>query len=146
MSFYTTKTNKHKLGGMIILSSWLPLRNKFPGSVVGTNYDTPCFQAHGDSDPVVSYTLGQQTSTILKRFLTNHEFKTYKAMAHSSSAEELQDVKDFLHKLISEGKKQCIVNDLLLTSKIPKPYFKGLMCNINSALLSNLTKAMPRTG
>ena len=76
LALYTTLTSKHKLGGMIILSSWLPLRNKFPGSVVGTNHDIPCFQAHGDSDPIVSYTLGLQTSTILKGFLTNHEFHT----------------------------------------------------------------------
>ena len=85
MALYTTLTNQHKLGGMIILSSWLPLRNKFPGSVVGTNTDTPCFQAHGDSDRVVPYTLGQLTSTILKGFLTNHEFKTYKGMGHTVS-------------------------------------------------------------
>ena len=103
LALYTSLTTQHKLGGVIILSSWLPLRNKLLGSVVSTNADTPCFQAHGDSDAVVPYEVGQLTAIILKGFLTNHEFKTYKGMVHSTSAEEFQDVKDFLNNLILEG-------------------------------------------
>ena len=115
MALYTTLTNKRQLGGLIILSSGLPLRNKLPGSVIALNTDTPCFQAHGDSAKVVPYTLGQLTSAILKGFLTNHEFQTYKGLAHSLSAEELQDVKKFLFSLIPDGKTKCIVDDFFLT-------------------------------
>ena len=35
-------------------------------------------QCHGDCDPVVPYRWGQLTSTLLKAFLPNHQFKTYK--------------------------------------------------------------------
>ena len=111
LALYTSLTTQHKLGGVIISASWLPLRNKFPASVVNTNAETPFFQVHGDSDKVVPYKLGQLTSTILKGFLTNHEFKTYKGLAHTVSAKEMQDVKNFLHSLISEGKTKYVVNE-----------------------------------
>ena len=44
LALYTTLTKKRQLGGLIILSSWLPLRNKLPGSVIALNTDTPCFK------------------------------------------------------------------------------------------------------
>ena len=71
-------------------------------------------QAHGDCDPVVPYKWGQLTSQILREILPKHEFKTYKVsalswyfshcsdelllqgMMHSSSDEELQDLKKFI--------------------------------------------------
>ena len=38
----------------------------------------PILQCHGDCDPVVPYKWGQLTSTILKRIVKEHEFKTYR--------------------------------------------------------------------
>lgn len=100
LSLYTMLTNKHKIGGLVALSCWLPLHKKFPGSAVAENRDVPCLQVHGDCDPVVPYRWGQLTSTTLKAFMGNHEFKTYKGLAHTSSAAEMQDIKDFLLQLL----------------------------------------------
>ena len=100
LALYSTLTNKHKLGGLIALSCWLPLHKKFPGQAVAENRDVPCLQVHGDCDPVVPYRWGQLTSTTLKAFMGNHEFKTYKGLAHTSSAAEMQDIKDFLLQLV----------------------------------------------
>ena len=58
--------------------------------------DVPILQAHGDCDPVVPYRWGQMTSTAMKGFVKNHEFKTYKGLAHSSGSAELQDIRQFL--------------------------------------------------
>ena len=106
LALYTTLTNKHKVGGVIALSCWLPLHKKFPGAASVENRSVPCLQVHGDCDPVVPYRWGQLTSTTLKGFMGNHEFKTYKGLAHTSSAAELQDVKDFLLELIPAGDKK----------------------------------------
>ena len=65
-----------------------------------TNEDVPILQSHGDCDPVVPYRWGQLTSTALKAFAKNHEFKTYKSLGHSSNANELQDVKTFLQTIL----------------------------------------------
>jgi len=100
LALYTMLTNKHKIGGLVALSCWLPLHKKFPGSAVAENRDVPCLQVHGDCDPVVPYRWGQLTSTTLKAFMGNHEFKTYKGLAHTSSAAEMQDIKDFLLQLL----------------------------------------------
>ena len=70
------------------------------------------FQAHGDCDPVVPYKWGQLTSQKLREILPRHEFKSYKVrdqtqgmlmmmilfqgMMHSSSEEEMRDVKQFI--------------------------------------------------
>jgi lysophospholipase II len=51
------------------------------------NKDIPYLQCHGDCDPVVPYKWGQATSTLLKQFLKNTEFKTYRGMMHGSSDE-----------------------------------------------------------
>jgi predicted esterase len=51
------------------------------------NKDIPYLQCHGDCDPVVPYKWGQATSTLLKQFLKNTEFKTYGGMMHGSSDE-----------------------------------------------------------
>jgi lysophospholipase-2 len=106
LAIYTTLTNKHKVGGLIALSCWLPLHKKFPGAAVVANRDVPCLQVHGDCDPVVPYRWGQLTSTTLKAFMSNHEFKTYKGLAHTSSAAEMQDVKDFLQQLSPAAKEK----------------------------------------
>lgn len=55
-------------------------------------------QCHGDCDPVCPYKWGQMTSSYLKAFLKGSEFRTYRGLAHSSSDEELRDLKAFVEK------------------------------------------------
>jgi len=96
LALYTALNTDHKLAGVIALSCWAPLHAKVSSSVKPTNLSIPFFQAHGDCDPVVPYKWGQLTSTLLKSILKSQEFKTYKGMMHSSSEEEMQDVKKFI--------------------------------------------------
>lgn len=67
---------------------------------VGTNLNMPIVQCHGDCDPIVQYKWGQMTASYLKSFARNVEFKTYRGMMHSSSEEEMSDLKDFINKVI----------------------------------------------
>lgn len=60
--------------------------DNFVQAAVG-NKDIAYLQCHGDCDPVVPYKWGQATSTLLKQFLKNAEFKTYRGMMHASSDE-----------------------------------------------------------
>jgi len=96
LAMYTALNTDHKLAGVIALSCWAPLHAKLASSAKQTNVNIPYLQAHGDCDPVVPYKWGQLTSTLLKSMLPNHQFKTYKGMMHSSSEEEMQDVKKFI--------------------------------------------------
>ena len=96
LSMYIGLSGKYKLAGIIALSCWLPLHKSFPGALNTSNVEVPILQAHGDCDPVVPYRWGQLTSTTIKNFVKKHEFKTYKGLAHSSGAAELQDIAQFL--------------------------------------------------
>lgn len=95
LALYSALTFPQPLAGVIALSAWLPLHKQFP-SIKVTSDDIPIFQAHGDFDPVVPYKFGQLSASLLKTFMKNVTFKTYAGMSHSSSEEELDDMKTFI--------------------------------------------------
>jgi len=99
LSLYTALHTNHKLAGVVALSCWFPLHKQIAGASQ-TNRDIPFLQAHGDCDPVVPFKWGQLTSQLLRDILPNHEFKSYKGMMHSSSEEEMKDVKQFIAKCL----------------------------------------------
>lgn len=86
------------LGGCIALSTFFP-EARFPDPMELTNKEMPFFQAHGENDPILPLKYGVNTSTHLKTFLTNHEFKSYK-MQHECGDRELHDVKAFVEKIV----------------------------------------------
>jgi len=61
--------------------------------------DIPFFQAHGEMDTILPLKYGVNTSKLLKSFLDNHEFKTYK-IQHECSDRELHDVKAFVERVV----------------------------------------------
>lgn len=97
LALYSALTLPQKLAGVVSLSCWLPLHKSFPASFK-TSPDLPVLQCHGDCDPVVPYKWGQMTASYLKAFLKAPEFRSYRGLAHSSSDEELRDMKVFLEK------------------------------------------------
>ncbi|XP_034942529.1 acyl-protein thioesterase 2 [Chelonus insularis] len=99
LALYSALTYPEPLAGVIALSAWLPLHKKFPASAVG-NKDTPVLLCHGDCDPIVPYKWGQMTASLIKKFMTQVEFKTYREMMHSSCDEEMCDIKAFLEKVL----------------------------------------------
>lgn len=46
-----------------------------------------------DCDPVVPYKFGQMSSSVLKTFMKNIVFTSYRGLSHSSSDEEMSDMK-----------------------------------------------------
>jgi len=99
LALYTALTMEKPLAGILALSSWLPLHKSFPEAIKG-NKDTKILQCHGDIDPVVNFTLGQMTADVLSSFCSNLEFKTYQGLGHSSSPQEMNDVKEWLKKVL----------------------------------------------
>lgn len=99
LALYSALKFPKPLAGVIALSCWLPLHKQFPAAAVA-NKDIPYIQCHGDCDPIVPYKWGQMTASLLKQFLKQIEFKTYRGMMHSSSDEEISDLKTFLEKVI----------------------------------------------
>ena len=105
VAYYNGLTNKYKLGGIMALSTWMPMRShivKFAGTDF-PNKTTPILQCHGNADPVVKYEWGVTSKDYVVKHLlggedkaTNFTFKTYPGMGHSSSLQEVQDMADFI--------------------------------------------------
>lgn len=103
LALYTGFSTKYKIGGIVALSCWLPLHKDFPKASAADRTPTlPVLQCHGDCDPVVPFKWGQLTSTLLKKFLPKHEFKTFSGLGHSSSQDELDDIRTFLKEICSD--------------------------------------------
>ncbi|KAF2879616.1 hypothetical protein ILUMI_26555 [Ignelater luminosus] len=97
LALYSALCYPERLAGVIALSCWLPLRKSFPAAQKSPD-DIPVLQCHGDCDPVVPYKWGQMTASLLKTLLKSPEFKSYRGMMHTSSDDELKDVKEFVDK------------------------------------------------
>lgn len=97
LALYSALTYAQPLAGVIALSCWLPLHKGFPAAKKCPD-TVPILQAHGNADPVVSYRFGQLSSSLLKTFMKSVEFQTYQGLSHSSSDEELVDMKKFIAK------------------------------------------------
>lgn len=100
LAIHSALTFPKKLAGIIALSCWLPMNKLFSSSIVTANKDIPILQCHGDCDPIVSYNFGQLTASVLKKISKNVEFKTYNGLMHSSSDEEMNDIKNFIRARI----------------------------------------------
>lgn len=92
LALYAGLTLAEPLGGIIAFSCWLPLHRSFPDAKK-TSSEVPVFQCHGDCDPVVPYKMGQMSASILKSFMKDVTFTSYRGMSHSSSPDELDDLK-----------------------------------------------------
>lgn len=80
MSIFAGLTAPVKIAGIVGLSSWLLLHQSFNSHVPSgdVNKATPLLMGHGDSDPLVRYTLATQTAEILKTSGYNVTLKTYR--------------------------------------------------------------------
>ncbi|KEF61944.1 uncharacterized protein A1O9_03516 [Exophiala aquamarina CBS 119918] len=100
MSLFTGITTPHKLGGIFGLSCYLVLGDKikdFAKEASEANKDTPIFMGHGDSDPLVKLSWGQQTAEVLKKELGHKvEMKVYRGLAHSADPEEIDHLEKFI--------------------------------------------------
>ncbi|XP_071837893.1 acyl-protein thioesterase 1-like [Apostichopus japonicus] len=99
VALHAALTMNKKIGGLILLSTWLPLHAKILKEVKGDK-SFPVFQAHGTSDPVVNFALGKMSYEKVKSVLPNITFKDYGGMGHSSSPTEMVDVKEFIKKAL----------------------------------------------
>ncbi len=88
-----------KLGGLMALSTYLPLPEFFDAEVVNNtelnNTDLPIFMAHGSFDPVLPMQLGQASYEQLSSAGFDVQWHEY-PMAHAVCAEEIRDIRTWL--------------------------------------------------
>ena len=90
----------NRLGGIISLSAYLPLVDKFTDNKSTANQHTPLFIAHGSCDPIVPIELGRRTRHKLIEHGYDVTWFEY-PIAHAVAAQEIIDLRNFLCKVIN---------------------------------------------
>jgi phospholipase/carboxylesterase len=81
-----------RLGGIIAMSTYLPISEKTTAERSDANAQVPIFMAHGSYDPVVPQALGEMSRDALVRLGYAVDWHSY-PMAHQVCAEEIGDLR-----------------------------------------------------
>jgi phospholipase/carboxylesterase len=99
IALHTALRQAIPLGGVLALSTYLPLAESAPRELLEQTKATPVFMAHGRSDPVVPFALGVASRDALLEFGYAVEWHDY-AMQHSVCEKELLDIAAWLEQQI----------------------------------------------
>ena len=89
----------NRLGGVMALSTYLPLAESFVHERGDANAKVPVFMAHGTQDGVVPYAMGLRSRDILVQHGYDVEWREY-PMQHSVCMEEIGDIAAWLRKVL----------------------------------------------
>ncbi|MBI5919200.1 MAG: carboxylesterase [Nitrosomonadales bacterium] len=84
-----------RLGGILALSTYLPLADTLEAEASPAAQDTPIFMAHGRSDPIIPCRLGKLSAERIAQHSHTLDWREY-AMPHSVCAEEISDIERWL--------------------------------------------------
>ncbi|MGA7594710.1 MAG: alpha/beta fold hydrolase [Gallionella sp.] len=95
VALHTALRQTVPLGGVLALSTYLPLAASAAGEALAATRNTPIFMAHGCNDPVIPCALGQGSRDALLGLGYAVEWHEY-PMPHAVCEEELRDIGDWL--------------------------------------------------
>ncbi len=99
MALHTGLRLPHRLAGVMALSGYLPLADRFAGERHAANAHTPVFMAHGTQDPVVLFERGEDSRDTLVTLGYLVQWHAY-PMAHSVHPREIADMAAFLSQVL----------------------------------------------
>ena len=99
MALHTALRLPHKIAGVMALSGYLPLADRFPSERHAANAHTPIFMAHGTQDPVVVIQRGEESRDALAKLGHPVQWHTY-PMPHSLHPREIADISAFLTQVL----------------------------------------------
>lgn len=97
---HTGLRHAERLGGILALSSYLPLAGSFAREASPGTADLPIFMAHGRDDTVIPYALGRASAQQLIDSGYPLEWHEY-TMPHSVCMEEVGDIERWLARRIA---------------------------------------------
>jgi phospholipase/carboxylesterase len=100
MALHTGLRLPYALAGIVALSGYLPLADKFQAERSVANAHTPVFMAHGEQDTVVIPARGQATRDLLTQVGQQVQWHTY-PMPHSLHPHEISDIAAFLTQVLA---------------------------------------------
>ncbi|KAK4058147.1 hypothetical protein OIO90_000886 [Microbotryomycetes sp. JL221] len=109
MSLLSGLTSKYRLGGLVLISSFMPLRRTLPSLMSGLErQDLPMFWGHGNIDPYLLYKDALTSREILTTptgqggaGLTKLEFNTYENAPHVLTPDEATHINNFIKRVLA---------------------------------------------
>jgi phospholipase/carboxylesterase len=95
IAFQTGLRHPERLGGIMALSTYLPLAGTVEAEREAANRGLPVFMAHGSSDPMISIGRAQQSRKMLEALGYPVEWHEY-PMPHSVCPQEIGDISAWL--------------------------------------------------
>ncbi len=99
VSLYSGLRYPERLAGLVVLSSYLPMRSTLDVEGSPANAGLSIFMAHGADDPVLPLAMGQASRDMLKSMRYDVEWHQYR-MPHSVCEPELEDIRHFLFRVL----------------------------------------------
>ncbi|OIR04740.1 carboxylesterase 2 [mine drainage metagenome] len=98
---HTGLRHRERLGGILALSTYLPLPETLQSEAGVSARHTPIFMAHGRDDAVIPHGFGRASADELLRQGYMLEWHSYD-MPHSVCPEEIRDIEQWLTRRLSE--------------------------------------------
>ncbi len=90
---------RERLGGILALSTYLPLSSKLKDEASSANCGVPLMMAHGSWDPVIPIAFGQMSYAALEKAGYAVDWRTY-VMQHEVCQQEIGDIAVWLRKCL----------------------------------------------
>ena len=97
---HTGLRHEARLGGIIALSTYLPLSQTLAVEASAANRGLPIFMAHGNDDPIVPLMLGKSSAQKLQEMDYRLDWHEY-GMPHSVCMEEIADLASWLQQRLA---------------------------------------------
>jgi phospholipase/carboxylesterase len=99
IALQTGLRHPERLGGIMALSTYLPLAGFLEKEKHTVNADLPIFMAHGSYDDMIPMRRAEQSRDFLKQLGYDVDWRQY-PMPHSVCPEEIADIADFLVRVL----------------------------------------------
>jgi phospholipase/carboxylesterase len=99
MALFTALRYAEPLGGVLALSTYLPLADAVVDERTAANAALPIFMAHGEFDDVVPINFARNSRKRLHQFGHEVDWREY-PIPHSVSPDEVADIKGFLDRVL----------------------------------------------
>lgn len=100
VALHVALRHKERLGGLLALSTYLPLRASLAAEASGANRDLPILMCHGVDDPVLPLAFGESSRDLLEAAGYRVEWKTY-PMPHAVCPQEIVDISVWLTRVLA---------------------------------------------
>ncbi|HVT35270.1 MAG TPA: dienelactone hydrolase family protein [Nevskiaceae bacterium] len=91
IALHTATRHAEPLGGILALSTYLPLHESLAVEAASANRKIPIFMCHGTYDPVLPYALGEFSCAQLRAHGYEVDWRSY-PMQHQVCMEEIEDI------------------------------------------------------